>query len=139
MEYKLINQANEKTYAVVFDAGDVFPDQLQEFARQEKLTAAHFTAIGAFQEVTLGWFNLEKQEYEENRLSEQVEVLSLVGNIAEYEGKPKIHAHVVVGKRDSSALGGHLLRRRIGRRSRWWWSKLLGICIADLIPRLGFP
>jgi uncharacterized protein len=46
-------------------------------------------------------------------VSEQVEVVSLVGNIVLHEGRPKVHAHVVVAKRDGSALGGHLLEARV--------------------------
>jgi predicted DNA-binding protein with PD1-like motif len=44
------------------------------------------------------------------RLKNQVELMSLVGNIAQDDkGDPKLHAHVVVGKSDGTAQGGHLL------------------------------
>ena len=46
-------------------------------------------------------------------VKEQVEVLALVGDIALQEGKPKLHAHVVLGRRDGSACGGHLLEARV--------------------------
>jgi predicted DNA-binding protein with PD1-like motif len=42
-----------------------------------------------------------------------VEVLSLIGDIAVENKQPKLHAHVVVGKRDGSAHGGHLLEARV--------------------------
>jgi hypothetical protein len=35
--------------------------------------------------------------------------MSLIGNVTLYEGKPKVHGHIVIGKRDSSAHGGHLI------------------------------
>jgi hypothetical protein len=38
-----------------------------------------------------------------------VELLSLIGDIALKDGKPQVHAHVVVSKSDGSAHGGHLL------------------------------
>lgn len=47
---------------------------------------------------TLRYFDLEKQDYHENKIDEQVEVISLVGNVALKDGKPKIHAHVVEAK-----------------------------------------
>jgi predicted DNA-binding protein with PD1-like motif len=58
---------------------------------------------------TLGYFDWEKKDYLKIRIEEQVEVLSLLGDIAVDNGKPKIHAHVVVGRRDGTACGGHLL------------------------------
>jgi uncharacterized protein len=46
-------------------------------------------------------------------LDEQLELLSLIGNIALKDGKPRVHAHAVVGKRDGPAHGGHLLQARV--------------------------
>ncbi len=40
-------------------------------------------------------------------------MLSLVGNIANDKGSPKVHAHVVVGKSDGTAMGGHLLEAHV--------------------------
>jgi predicted DNA-binding protein with PD1-like motif len=77
------------------------------------VAAAHFTAIGAFSEVTLGYFDRARKDYTKIPMREQVEVLSLVGDIARQDGEPKLHAHVVVGKADGTAHGGHLLDARV--------------------------
>lgn len=100
---------DEKRFAVVLESHEEFREMMTKFAEKENLTAAHFTAIGAFEHVTLGYFDPYRKEYIKTELSEQVEVLSLVGNVAEYEGRPKLHAHVVVGRRDATTRGGHLL------------------------------
>jgi uncharacterized protein len=100
-------------FALVFDKGDEPVSELERFARQHRLTAASFTGIGAFEGVVLGYFDRERKEYDEIPLREQVEVLSLAGDIAVADGGPAIHAHVVVGKRDGTAHGGHLLRARV--------------------------
>ncbi|MFZ5779967.1 MAG: PPC domain-containing DNA-binding protein [Pseudomonadota bacterium] len=112
MQSKLLHQADgQRTCALIFETGDELLSSLMEYARREKLSAAQFTAIGAFREVTLGYFDWEKKEYDRNTVVEQVEVASLIGDIAlGPDGKPAIHAHVVLGRRDSSALAGHLLR-----------------------------
>jgi predicted DNA-binding protein with PD1-like motif len=40
---------------------------------------------------------------------EQVEVASLNGDIAEApSGEPHLHVHLVIGKRDGTAMAGHL-------------------------------
>ncbi len=113
MQSKLLNSDKEQIYVVVFDEDDEFTEGMLAFAKEHNLTAAHFTAIGAFKDAKLGWFNPGTKEYEENAIDEQVEVLSLVGNVAEHEGRPKVHAHVVLGKRDASACGGHLLEAHV--------------------------
>src|SRR5947208_381657 len=87
--------------------------RLTAFAKAQKLGAAHFTAIGAFSDVTLGYFDRAKRDYKKIPLHEQVEVLSLLGDIALDKGEPKVHAHVVVGRADGEARGGHLLEAHV--------------------------
>jgi len=113
MKAQLINDAAEKTYAVIFETGDIFPKGLMEFAQEHSLGAAHFTAVGAFERATFGYFDWQKKDYLKIPIEEQVEVLSLIGDIALYEGKPQIHAHAVVGKSDGSAHGGHVLEAHV--------------------------
>ena len=113
MRAKVLDEVGERTWALVFDAGDEVVSALSRFASLHQLTAARFTAIGAFSEATLGYFDPENKAYEKIPVREQVEVLSLIGDVALDAGQPKIHAHVVVGKRDGSAHGGHLLEARV--------------------------
>ncbi|MGI9104115.1 MAG: PPC domain-containing DNA-binding protein [Terriglobales bacterium] len=114
MKSKLLHQENGlKTYALVFDKNDDVQELLLRFATEQKLEAAHLNAIGAFSEVVLGYFDRERKDYRKIPVHEQVEVLSLSGNIVRSEGKPKLHAHIVVGKSDGSAHGGHFLQGRV--------------------------
>ena len=52
---------------------------LLDFAKRERLASGHFTAIGAFEDVTLGYFEWTRKDYARIAIREQVEVLSLVG------------------------------------------------------------
>jgi uncharacterized protein len=113
MKAKVINDAPERTMALVFDTGDEVMATLQAFAGEHNLMASRLTAIGAFQRATLGYFDWESKEYERIPVDEQVEVLSLVGDIALDGNKPKVHAHVVLGRRDGSTVGGHLLEAHV--------------------------
>ena len=101
------------SFVLVFDTGDEVTKELLAFAREYRLDAASFTGIGAFQSVTLGYFEIEKRDYKRIPVNEQVEVVSLVGNVALGDHGPKLHAHVVVGRKDGSALGGHLIDARV--------------------------
>jgi len=114
MRAKMLNAGPERTYALIFDKGDEPVSLISAFAREHKIGAARLSAIGAFSEVVLGYFDWEKKDYQRIALREQVEVLSLLGDIALGEkGEPKLHAHIVVGKRDGTAHGGHLLEGRV--------------------------
>lgn len=110
---QLLSDSGERVFAVIFETGDDPVAGLTRFAEERKLGASAFTAIGAFSEATLGYFEWEKKDYERIPVKEQVEVLSLLGDIALQDGKPKLHAHVVLGRRDGSACGGHLLEARV--------------------------
>jgi uncharacterized protein len=110
---KLINDGGEKTFAIVFDKGDEVVGGLLAFAKKKQLSASHFTAIGAFETVTVGFFERDRKDYKKITIDEQVEVMSLIGNIALTDDEPKVHAHVIVGKSDGTAHGGHLLEARV--------------------------
>lgn len=114
MKSKRIHEnAGETTYALIFETGDEAMAGLIGFAREHGLGAAHFTAIGAFRDAVLGYFDWETKQYKANPVEEQVEVLSLIGDVALKDGEPKVHAHVVVGRHDGSTRGGHLIRAHV--------------------------
>jgi predicted DNA-binding protein with PD1-like motif len=110
---RLHHDQGQITFALVLDKGDEVAGTLTAFARDHRLSAAHFTAIGAFSEVTLGYFDRERKNYTRVAVREQVEVLSLLGDVAQGDDGPVVHAHVVVGKADASAWGGHLVTARV--------------------------
>ena len=113
MKSQLLNDDQEKTYALIFEKGDEVMDGLTTFAKEAGLAGAHFTAIGAFSGATLGYFEKDRRDYKKIPVQEQVEVLSLIGDVALADGKPQVHAHVVVGTSDGSTRGGHLLKATV--------------------------
>ena len=120
MKSKILNspenrnlEASESTFVLIFDTEDEVISGLKAFAADQGVTASRFTAIGAFKDALLGYFDWEKKEYKKIPIREQVEVLSLMGDITSEDGKPNVHAHVVVGKPDGTAHGGHLLEAHV--------------------------
>jgi predicted DNA-binding protein with PD1-like motif len=106
--------AQPKTYVLIFDTGDEIIEGLSRFAAEQGLAGSSFTAIGALSRARLAWFDWESKKYQTAvDLDEQVELLSLIGDVAVKDGKPTVHAHVVVGRRDGSAHGGHLVEARV--------------------------
>ncbi|UGB38349.1 PPC domain-containing DNA-binding protein [Frateuria soli] len=113
MHYQLIHQDENKTWAVVLETGDEANACLLAFAREQHLSAAHFTAIGAFERAVLGYFDWNTKDYRRNPVDEQVEVVSLIGDVALKGDAPKLHMHAVLGEPDGRALGGHLLEGHV--------------------------
>ncbi|MGD0511890.1 MAG: PPC domain-containing DNA-binding protein [Terriglobales bacterium] len=113
MRWKQIED-EPRTFALIFDTGDEIAGVLQQFAKHQGLGGSSFKAIGALSYAKLGWFNLKTKKYDPACvLDEQVELLSLIGDIALNDEKPQVHAHVVVGRSDGTAHGGHLLEARV--------------------------
>lgn len=111
MQWRELSGSDQgRTSVLVFADGDEITWTLGEWCRDQEIGAAHFTAIGALQAVTLGWFDPVARTYREIPMDEQVEVLALTGDVALQDDKPTVHAHVVVGRSDGTAHGGHLLR-----------------------------
>ena len=99
-----------KTFALIFDTGDEILTGLKRFAAEQKLKGSSFKAIGALSRAKVAWFDWETKRYQVSaELDEQVELLSLIGDVAISDGKPQVHAHMVVGRRDGTAHGGHLM------------------------------
>ena len=114
MQAKLLHDQNGlRTYAIVFEKQDEVRKALLEFASTNRFADAHLSAIGAFSEVTLGFFDRQQKASRKIPINEQVEVLTFTGNIVQKDGRPSLHAHVVVGKADGTAHGGHFLGGRV--------------------------
>ncbi len=83
---------------------------ITEFANSEVIDGASVTAIGAFAEAEVGWFDFGAKKYKPIAVPEQCEVLSLIGDIAQGDdGKASLHLHAVLGLQDGTLRGGHLL------------------------------
>ena len=93
MHARQIQGDGAERWILVFDVGDEAVAVLTDFARSHGLSAASFTGIGAFGSVELGYFDWEAKDYA--------------------DGEPTVHAHVVVGRHDGSAAGGHLLSGQV--------------------------
>jgi predicted DNA-binding protein with PD1-like motif len=109
MRHKQVSDT-PKTFVLIFDIGDEILTELKQFASEQKLADSSFKAIGGLSHTKVGWFNWETKKYEiAAELDEQVELLSLIGDIAVIDKKPQVHAHMVIGRRDGTAHGGHLM------------------------------
>ena len=114
MRYKcLVPERAARRFVLVGHTGDDVLEQITAFVRSESIMSAQFSGLGGFERGVLAYYNIESKAYEHIRVDEQVEVLSINGNISRYKGDLRIHAHCVVGHRDGHTTGGHLLQATV--------------------------
>jgi predicted DNA-binding protein with PD1-like motif len=102
------SRAVEGGFLLRFDRGEKLPDALGVFCREQKIASATAQAIGALEDVELGYYDITAKKYERTRLSGSWELVSMMSVIASWEEMPFVHTHVVLTGRDFSARGGHL-------------------------------
>jgi predicted DNA-binding protein with PD1-like motif len=110
---RLVSSFEGTTHLLVFEAGDEVMEVLEGWCRSEGIGAASFRGVGAFSKAVVAWFDPEAREYRDIPVAEQVELLSMIGDVAEQDGEPAVHAHVVLGTSDGFARGGHLRRGQV--------------------------
>jgi hypothetical protein len=99
-----------RLWVAVLDPGEEVKPSLVRFAERENVKAASFVALGAFRRAVIAYFDWEKKVYNPIPIEQQVEVVTLAGDIVRNEkDAPDLHAHCVLGLPDGTTRGGHLL------------------------------
>lgn len=94
-------------YQLRFASGERLIETLLEFLGHKSIGFAALTGLGALSHATVSYWDATTLQYETRDIQEQVELVSLVGNVTMRDGKPFVHAHVTLGRRDLSIIGGH--------------------------------
>ena len=101
----------KRTFAVVLSVGDEAMACLKRFAASYNIGGAQITAIGALSAAELAFFDWETKKYLPINIDEQVEVASLIGDIArDPDGAAAVHVHAVLSDRTGAARAGHLTK-----------------------------
>ena len=110
LKYKLLNEANGvKEYVLVFAPGDEVLSGVLDFATKNNIKNAQIQAIGGFVKATSAFYDHNKKMFRLNPINEHLELISLLGDIATYKGKPVPHIHFAAGRENGSVVGGHMI------------------------------
>ena len=103
MEYKRIGNV------IVLRAqkGEEVVSLLTRLIDEEKITCGRVTGIGATDKITIGLYNVTTQEYHKATIEEEMEILSLSGNLTRKDGNPYVHVHGAFATLDK-VYGGHV-------------------------------
>ena len=110
MKYK----KTDNCWVIVLEKGERIIEKLGEFVETNGVKSGHLHAIGAVSEVELAHFSLEKKKYTTRKLSQALEIVSLMGNVTLKGNEKIIHLHIVVGTNEMTLSGGHLIEATVG-------------------------
>lgn len=96
------------TYIVSVDDKHELLAALQDFVESNDIRAGRIEGVGALNRAKLKFFDPATKQYDEKEFKEQFELANATGNVSIVGGKPLIHLHGTLGRRDYSALAGHL-------------------------------
>ncbi|MBM0224593.1 MULTISPECIES: PPC domain-containing DNA-binding protein [Micromonospora] len=113
METLELADSGRRVVVVAVDKGEDAVTAIHQAAQQCDIRGARVTAVGGFRSAEVGYFDRERRAYDRIPVPEQVEVLSLLGDIADDRGKIALHIHTVLGRRDGTTVGGHLLHGEV--------------------------
>lgn len=100
---------DEYNYVIKLTKGERLSEAIEQFVQETKIEGAWVEGLGGVLEVTLGFYDLDKKEYEWQTFEGLRELASLTGNLAfNEEGKIMLHAHGVVADKSYQTLGGHV-------------------------------
>lgn len=107
-------KADGYNWIVRLSKGEKLVESLTKLVEQENIPSCWISAIGACSSVTLGYYDLEKQEYQWHDVNELMEITGIKGNLSFVENKPNFHLHGTFSKSDLSVIGGHVQELVVG-------------------------
>jgi predicted DNA-binding protein with PD1-like motif len=113
MKVERIGLGGAQDLLVVLQPGDELHASMIQAAAEHRIEGGFLTAIGAVDEVELGYFCVPERVYSRRVVRDDLEVVSIHGNLSLRDGKPFLHAHGLFTGRDFAAIGGHIFRARV--------------------------
>lgn len=108
------HRQSDTHYTLIFQKDEPFIANLTGFCEAHDIKAAFFHGLGGALSADLGFYHLDKQEYEFHHLDQTLEIVSLHGNIAIKDNEPFVHAHGVFADPKQQTYGGHIKEFVVG-------------------------
>ncbi len=99
---------SDSSQVLILQRGEELIESLNSFAAEQKLNSAWLSGLGGAGRVELGFYDLNKRDYDWQVYDGPLEILSLTGNLTIVDDQPFWHVHGVFSGRDFQAIGGHV-------------------------------
>lgn len=101
---------DDKTYILSVEKGEELIQVLREFCQENQIEAAAFNALGAAGEVEIAWYDVKAKQYIKSVMQEDLEIVSLTGNISKLGNDYIVHGHGVFSNKEMETKAGHVNR-----------------------------
>ena len=96
-------------YFFVLKRGQEITEEIKKFCRENNITSAYVSAIGAVSLAEIGIYDFNKRDYDIKKFEQALELTNLTGNISVLDNEIFLHAHATFSDRETKAIGGHLM------------------------------
>ncbi len=104
----IYTQLGNRNFVIRLEMGDDILAVLRRFAEARKIGAGAFEGIGSLNKAKLGHYDFKTKRYTYEVFEDDLEIITLTGNISTLDKTAVPHAHVTLGRRDFTVVGGHL-------------------------------
>ncbi len=122
----MIYKKFDEKYLLRFELDDDFQKEFERFVTETNIELGNFEGIGSFKNCELGYYDISTKEFQRKVVSENHEVVSLLGTLSESEGKPYFHTHVTLGDKNFNTKAGHLYKGAVGATLEVVFEKISG-------------
>ena len=129
----------EKDYFIYIEKNEKVMDVLTQFCLENNINNGKLSGIGAVKQTEIGAYDIIDKKYIRKNFPGVLELVSYEGNITLKEGKPFIHAHVVLSNHDMETLGGHLFETTVAAVGEFFLRKFEGSAYRELNEDIGLP
>jgi len=109
VKYKTI----EEGYFVRLEKGEKLMETLGKFVSGKRIPSAFLSGIGAVRQSTLAFYILKEKRYAEKLFPEEMELVSIIGNLSWINYKPILHLHATMADTEHRCFGGHLIETEV--------------------------
>ncbi|EHJ07080.1 PPC domain-containing DNA-binding protein [Staphylococcus simiae] len=103
-------QVSQNVILLVLEQGEDIVSAVTKIAEDHSKKFGTVSGIGACDDVTLNFYNLSTQQYEEHHIHQPLELTSLLGNISRIDDKAFAHLHATFGDDQYRTYSGHLAK-----------------------------
>ncbi|MFA6583069.1 MAG: PPC domain-containing DNA-binding protein [Elusimicrobiaceae bacterium] len=98
-----------RTYLFKISKGDDLLAALEDFCVENQIKCGLVSGIGATISCNYGFYDQKKKTYIKHKYDGAAEILSLAGNVSLRDGRPMVHAHIMIETAEGKVSGGHLM------------------------------
>ncbi|MCX7785044.1 MAG: DUF296 domain-containing protein [candidate division WOR-3 bacterium] len=100
-------------YVLKLETNEDIMALLKDFTKQKKIKGAFLFGLGAGKEITLGYYDPLKKNYQKRFFAEDYEFASIIGNIAYLDEEPILHIHCTISPGNFNTYSGHLFSAKV--------------------------